>query len=329
MADVTVFGSPFVDLAYGFPLGDAGEKLKAGVDLKMAPGGPAANVATGLARLGVEASIFGEVGADWFGEYVRASLETQGVETTDLTAETGKSSGVIFPIVDENGKQRSYELLNDPVQFELDSSGLGNDFVSGVDYLFVDGVMILGEPSSKALVEAAEIAEAEGVTVVFDPNLRVPASVLKAKTDLLEAILESTDYLLLNEAELETLEGVIWSEHDDSAVKQKLMDYGLETLVVKKGSCGHEVFPRNGSSESSYGSFEVEVVDQQGAGDGFDAGFIAGLVKGVDVDQASLMGSAVGALACSGMTAWEPLPEQAELRKFLEESGENDLARKI
>lgn len=329
MAEVTVFGSPFIDLAYGFPLGDAREKLKAGVDLKMAPGGPAANVATGLARLGVEVSLFGKVGADWFGEYVRASLGVEGVETSNLTLETGESSSVIFPIVDENGEQRSYELLNDPVQFELDTAGLKNcleETETGGSYLFADGVMLLEEPSSEALVEATEIAAEEEVSVVFDPNLRLPTRTLEARVHFLEAILQNSDYLLLNEAELETLREVI---RPGNEVKQEIMDHGLETLVVKKGSCGHEVLPRSGASESEYGSFEVEVVDQQGAGDGFDAGFIAGLEYGMDVNRASLMGSAVGALACSGMTAWEPLPDLDELRKFLKEEDENELARKL
>ncbi len=329
MAEVTVFGSPFIDLAYGFPLGGAGEKLKTGVDLKMAPGGPAANVATGLARLGVEASLFGKVGADWFGEYVRASLGMEGVETSSLTLETGKSSSLIFPIVDENGEQRSYELLNDPVQFELEAAGLKNYLETGEGYLFADGVMLVEEPSSEALVEATATAAESGVSVVFDPNLRLPTRALKARTDFLEEILQNTDYLLLNGAELETLREVIWPGHEDSAVKQEIMDYGLEILVVKQGSCGHEVYCRSGASEAEYGSFEVEVVDQQGAGDGFDTGFIAGLVKGMDPERASLTGGAVGALACSGMTAWEPLPDSDELRDFLQKNGEDELAERI
>jgi len=329
MADVTVFGSPFIDLAYGFPLGGAGEKLKVGVDLKMAPGGPAANVATGLARLGVEASLFGKVGADWFGQYVRASLGAEGVETSNLTLETGKSTSVIFPIVDENGEQRSYELLNNPVQFDLETSGLKNCLREGEGYLFADGVMLLEEPSSEALVEATATAAESGVSVIFDPNLRLPTSALKARTDFLEAILQNTDYLLLNEVELETLREVIWPGRENSAVKQEIMDHGLTALVVKKGACGHEVFPREVSSKSEYGSFEVKVIDQQGAGDGFDAGFIAGLAFGMDANRASLLGGAVGALACSGMTAWIPLPDSGELREFLYNHGENDLANEI
>jgi sugar/nucleoside kinase (ribokinase family) len=327
VTDVTVFGSPFIDLAYGFPLGGTGDKLKAGVDLKMAPGGPAANVATGLARLGVKSAVSGKVGADWFGKYLRASFKIEGVETTDLTVETGKSSGVIFPIVDENGKQRSYELLNDPVQFELDPSGLGSDLVSGVDYLFADGVMILEEPSAEALVEATEIAEAEGVSVVFDPNLRLPPSVLETRVNLLDAILESTDYLLLNMEELEMFHEVMWPGAEIPAVKEGLMGYGLDTLIVKNGSCGHEVICEEGKSE--YRTFEIETVDRQGAGDGFDAGFIAGLVNGMDVNRASVIGSAVGAITCSGMTAWEPLPDLDELRKFLKAEDENELAREL
>lgn|GEM_PF-1738919 len=329
MADVTVFGSPFIDLAYGFPLGGASEKLKTGVDLKMAPGGPAANVATGLARLGVDVSIFGRVGADWFGEYVRASLGTEGVETSNLTLETGKSSSVIFPIVDEQGEQRSYELLNNPVQFELEAAGMEGYFESGGDYLFADGVMLLEEPSSEALVEATEIAAAEGVSVVFDPNLRLPISVLEDRADFIEAIILHSDYLLLNGEELEILQEVIWPGGEDLAVKQEIMDYGLDTLVVKQGSCGHEVISGKGSSESTHGSFDVEVVDQQGAGDGFDTGFIAGLVSGIDINRAALIGSAVGALTCSGMTASVPLPDRVELRNFLKEKGENELARMV
>ncbi len=323
MAEVTILGSPFVDLMYGFPLPGTGDKLAEGIDLKLTPGGPAANVATGLARLGCNSAVNGKVGADWFGRYIKSSLQNEGVGTSGLSAETGKSTGIVFPILDEDGKQVSYELINEPVQFEFGRTELESDYFSGQDYLFADGVMILGSSSADTLSEGVKLADKAGVSVIFDPNFRLPTSALEDKKEVIVSVLERTEYLLLNREEIEIFRALFWPGLQMAKVKEKLIGFGLDAMVEKKGSCGHEVIDEK--QGVAYDPFPVEQVDHEGAGDGFDAGFIAGLVAGLDVHNASKMGAAVGALVCTGRTAWEPLPRVKELRRFLKEEGEDDL----
>jgi len=78
MAEVVCLGELLIDFV----------PLRPGV-YRQAAGGAPANVAVGLARLGVSAAFISKVGDDAFGRFLRAALEDEGVDTSGLVAGFG------------------------------------------------------------------------------------------------------------------------------------------------------------------------------------------------------------------------------------------------
>lgn len=328
MGKITVLGAPFLDLIYGFPLSEMNGEKRGKLDLKLAPGGPASNLATGLARLEANSSLQGMVGADWFGRYLQTVLEEEGVDTGELIVREEKKTGIVFPVIDSKGVQRGFELLNDPVQFQLTESEIGDFSFSGVQFLFADGILLMEKESRKALVEGVKRANDCGVSVVFDPNFRLQASVLKSRArNALDKILEGTDYLVLNREELEVVREVSFPDSKEEDLAEELAAADMKAVIVKQGLNGHEVVIDG--KTSSEGPFSVEAVDGQGTGDAFDAGFIAGLSKGLTIEESAKVGSAAGAIVCTEQAAWSPLPKLIGLRYFLKYNGAGWLADKL
>ena len=65
--------------------------------------------------------------------------------------------------------------------------------------------------------------------------------------------------------------------------------------------------------ETSVAPYPVAVVDSVGAGDGFDAGFIAGLLRGDALPRCLALGARIGAAAVATTGDWEGYPTSHEL----------------
>lgn len=332
MPKVTTVGAPFLDLMSGFPLSEMEGRSHTEpgqLDLKLSPGGPASNICTGIARLGMGSSIAGKIGDDWFGQFLRRTFERENVEVSSLIETPERKTGIVFPIIDKEGVQQGYEILNESTQFELDGSEIAELTPLEADLLMVDGILLMAQSGREALQAALSSAKKEEIPVAFDPNFRVPVSVIESEMkETLTAVLERTEYLLLNENELEKLGEVFSPDSSGAEITEGLGEiYGIHAVIVKQGSRGHRV--NTDGDQFSREAFEIEAVDTQGGGDSFDAGFIAGLLKGLDVRDSALVGSAAAAIVCSGRTAWDPLPTAKELAGFLVDRNYCSLAETI
>ena len=97
---------------------------------------------------------------------------------------------------------------------------------------------------------------------------------------------------------------------------------GPPVICVKMGPRGSLVSERtHGSSCRTFTQppFAVDVVDSTGAGDGYDAGLIVGLVQGLSLEEAVRQGTAVASLVITKMGAMTALPTKIELDRFLED----------
>src|ERR671932_2689333 len=72
---------------------------------RKAPGGAPANVAVGLARLGVAAAFVGKVGDDPFGRFLRDTFAASGVDTTSMLLSSEARTGLAFVSLMANGER--------------------------------------------------------------------------------------------------------------------------------------------------------------------------------------------------------------------------------
>ncbi len=257
------------------------------------PGGKGSNQAIAAARLGADSRFVGRVGDDRYGEDALALWEREGVAVADVDRDPEAHTGVGFVVVDDDGEN---EITVAPGANDRLS---GSDVREAGDAVASAGALLVQLEIADGAVEAAvETATDAGSTVVCNP---APARELPG------SILEGGDYLTPNEHEARTLAGVD-GEASDEAVARELLDLGVETVVLTRGSAGALLVSADGVEEVA--APRVDAVDTTGAGDAFNGALAVALAEGRDDRAAVRFACAAGALAVTESEVVPGLPER-------------------
>ncbi len=317
MFDVIACGELLID----FVATESGVTLAQAPAFKKAAGGAPANVAVGIARLGYRAGFMGQVGDDDFGHFLAGTLAEAGVDTGGLRFTSEARTALAFVSLRADG-ERSFVFYRHPSAdmlwrpADVDAAYAGNTRV-----FHYGSISLIGEPSRSATLTALEHARRSGALISYDPNLRLAlwSSAEAARTGMLSGW-HYADVIKVNEEELEFLTG----ESNLAQAARQLWHNRLRLLTVTRGGAGCAYFVPDGAGEVS--GFQVEVVDTTGAGDGFMAGLLAGLLDaGLSWDEAALrralrLGNAVGALTTTQRGAIPALPTRSAAETLMRET---------
>jgi len=290
--DLLVVGdcNPDLLLAGGDVEPEFGQREKLVESARLVVGGSAAIAACGAARLGLDTAFVGAVGRDLLGTFMLDALADRGVDVSGCVAAEAIPTGVTVAMV--RGDDRA--ILTAPGAIPtLTAAAIDRDLLRASRHLHLASFHLLDglRPGLEELV--AEAHEA-GLTVSLDPQ-GDPGG---GDTGLLRRLAAQVDVLFVNEQEDAAL---------DSA--------GCPLVVVKRGARGALARTPAGTVEAAAPA--VEVVDATGAGDSFDAGFLAAHLAGEELPAALALACACGALstrAVGGTAAQPTLAEAREMR---------------
>lgn len=314
MLDVIACGELLID----FVSTESGVTLAEAPAFKKAAGGAPANVTVGVARLGYQAGFMGQVGDDDFGHFLANTLAEAGVDVRGLRFSTEARTALAFVSLRKDG-ERSFMFYRHPSADMLwRPEDVDASYAAGTRIFHYGSISLIGEPSRSATFTALAHARRGGALISYDPNLRLALwpSAEDARAGML-AGWEHADLAKVSEEELEFLTG----ETDMAAAARKLWHDRLKLLTVTRGAAGAAYFLADAFGEVP--GFKVETVDTTGAGDGFVAGLLVGLLDGglqfeCEVVEAALrLGNAVGALTTTQRGAIPALPTRAAVEAFL------------
>ena len=260
---------------------DAATSLQIGESLKhygctMAAGGSAANTASGLAKLGVESGFLSKIGKDEVGDFFKKEMVNTNVKPQLLTSDT--LSGRVQAIVTADGERTFATCLG--AAAEMCADDITPELFEGWDIFYVEGYLV-ANPSM--LNKAMETAKAAGLKIAID---MASYNVVEESRDyFLELIDKYVDYVFANENEAQALTGMEPREALDFIASR------CEIAVVKVGAKG--AYIKCGDVIETIAPMEAIVVDTTGAGDMWAAGFLAGLVKGENLQKCGQMGTIV------------------------------------
>lgn len=303
MTDVVTFGETMAALRGAGP-------LRLGGTLRLSIAGSESNVAIGLARLGHRVRWAGRVGADELGELVRRTLRAEGVDTSTVTIDPERPTGLlIFERRVAETVLVSYYRAGS-AGGALDPDDVLGALSDGPRVLHLTGITAaLGAQPQQAVREAIGRATERGITVSLDVNHRTRLWSAAAARDVLRPLLRSVDVLFASADELPLVATDPAASPDASA--RQLVAAGVGTVVVKNGASGATAYTPDGRIHVP--AKIVHVRDPVGAGDAFVAGYLSAGLDGLDV-RASLERAAVlGAFAVAHDGDWEGLPSRAEL----------------
>jgi 2-dehydro-3-deoxygluconokinase len=270
------------------------------------------NVATGLARLGLNVGWVSRTGCDSFGQFVLNSLKKEGIDAKGVTRDERFTTGFQLKSKAENGTDPIVEYFRkNSAASHLSLDDFNEDYFASARHLHLSGVAAALSDSSYALLDhAARTFKAQGKTLSFDPNLR--PVLWKSEGEMVEKLNHlafQADWVLPGLKEGMTLT----RRQTPEAIADFYLERGVKAVVLKTGPDGAWYKTAQGEKGSVAPVKVDNVVDTVGAGDGFAVGVISALLEGRTFQQAVTRGNRIGARAIQAQGDSEGLPTREEL----------------
>jgi sugar/nucleoside kinase (ribokinase family) len=282
----------------------AGELVLAD-QLLLTIGGCAANVAVDLLKLGVTSAVVGRVGGDVFGRVVADMLREQRVDVSGLAVTPGVPTSQTL-IVNVAGQDRRF-IHTFGANGEFRAADVPMHRAARCKVLYLGGYLLMGKVRAEELAAVFAAARRAGAKTVLDVVTPGPGAYLPQ----LEPLLPEVDVFLPNNHEA----GLITGEGDPLRQAECFHRLGAKTAIVTLGD-GGSVLVGDGLRLRA-DAYKVDFVDGSGGGDAFAAGYIDGLLRGLDAEGCLRVGSAVGASCVRALGTTAGVFTRPELDAFL------------
>lgn len=276
----------------------AGESLRQAAAWRVDHAGAESNTCVGLARLGFRVAWIGRLGTDAAGDRILDALSAEGIDVRWVRRDADRPTGLMLK---EPGAGVRYYRTGSA------ASALGPDDVAGAPVagagaVLVTGVTALIGPQSQA-AGLALLAAADGLRIV-DPNLRHGLWGSKHRIELVMPLVQRCDLLLAGAQELAELLG---ADSGDLAALARLAAAQGPREVVVRGDRSVGVLDR----DRTWRTLDIRrdaAIDPVGAGDAFNAGYIAIRLRDGSLDDALANGARCGAAVTTAISDTAAFP---------------------
>lgn len=234
-------------------------------------GGCAGNIAYGLSLLGERARILAAAGND-FDDY-RSYLEELGVDVSSIRTFDDEPTAACFITTDRADNQITG--FHPGAMARARELSLA-DAVRGRDVAYA----VVAPDDPQAIVRHCREAKEEGLPLVFDPSFQVIA----LDGDALREAADGAEVVLVNDYEFAVF-------REKTGLSERDLLELARIWVVTLGERGSRILVQGGSRIEVPAAPVREVKDPTGAGDAYRAGFVAGLLRGLDLATCGRMGS--------------------------------------
>ena len=268
-------------------------------------GGCASNAAYDLAHLGVTVGVGGCVGDDVFGRYLIHTLDHAGVNTNGIHC-TADAATATTAVINVDGDDRRFIAAVGANRL-FSQAMVPAELIESSRVIYIGGFLMLDALETEETLHRLRRARANGALVVLDViEVKDPAAM-----ERVTRFLPYTDVVLPNTDEAALLTG----STDPWDQARTFLDAGVSTVVITGGEQGVHVM-QHGLRLRSY-AYPTTFRGGTGAGDAFDAGFIAGHLNGQDLRGCLRWGSAMGASCVRSTSATGSVFDRAEALAFM------------
>ena len=276
--------------------------------------GVESNTAIGLAKLGLDSCWISRVGSDEFGHYVLNMIRAEGVDTKGAVIDPDHRTGIMFKQREYGGETTVFYYRENSAASHLQPEDLKPEWFEGADVLHLTGITsVLSDSCRETVLEAVRMAKERGICFSFDPNIRKKLMHGQQDIDTLRSLTLQADIVLLGIDEADFLFGV----REAPDILEVLYGQGTAQYVaIKDGGNGAVVSVRDGGI-LKIPPYPCKPLETVGAGDGFNAGFLAGILTGKTLEEAGRMGGIAGALATQTTGDMEGYPDADRMARLL------------
>jgi sugar/nucleoside kinase (ribokinase family) len=280
-------------------------KLELIDEIGLNPGGCAVLSAMAAARLGLKSGVGIAVGRDAYGDFLVRRLAHDRVDVSGVRRDPRHQTSSTVVVIGPDSERGFIHVIGA-------SAGLTERTVTDATLrryraLHLSGYFILpsldGAPARRLLARASRLGLAISLDTCWDP---------KRRWHLVTMCLPFVDWYLPSIEEARETFG----SRDVRTIAKRALAKGVRRgVILKRGPLGVYALTREGM-ELTIPAFRVKAVDATGAGDCFDAGFWAGMLRGRPLRDALRLGCAAGALSVSGFGGIGRLTSLAQARRM-------------
>ena len=281
-------GSINTDIIYSVPHIPAPGETLSSTGRSVFLGGKGANMSVAAARAGAHVRHIGAIAPE--SKWTRDRLLEYGVDTRSVIEIDADPAQAIISVA-EDGENAillhtgaNGAISEDHVKQSLTEAEVG------------DWVVTQNETN----------AQHTALALGKEMGLRVAYAAAPFSAEAVQSVLSLLDFLILNEIEMAQL---------SDALGKSASELGIETVIVTKGADGADLY-RNGEM-SHFDALPVTPVDTTGAGDTFTGYVLAGLDRGLPVEQAVQLAIKASALMVTRKGTADVIPDLLDVQEFL------------
>jgi len=268
--------------------------------VRTSSGGVGRNVAENLGRMGVSSALITAVGDDAEGDRIRREADAAGVDTRYIVV-TPQPTGVYSVVLDNSGDMViGFSAMEAMRAISTDTINARRALIANARCVVIDCNV-----STSAIIRSVELARVNGVPVVIDP-VSIP------KTESISAVINAglpLHTITPNLGELAQLTGATGSSRADlCAASAQLHTANIMNVWISLGASGSflSVMKDGIQRVEMIAALPAELVDATGAGDAMLAGYVTGLLRGLDAFAAARLGRAAAALTIESAATVNP-----------------------
>ena len=326
--DVITVGRAGVDL-YGQQLGTRLEDVST---FAKYVGGCPANIAIGLARLGLRSGMITRVGDDHMGRFILEQLAREGVDTSRIVSDPDRLTALAILGIRDRQRFPLIFYRENCADMALNADDIDRDYVAVSRAVVLTGTHLSTKQTANASRRILEIAVESGVEVIFDIDYRPVLWGLTGRdegeerfvqnirvTQKLRSVIPDCDIIIGTEEEFHILGG----EGNTLTALQNIRRQTDALLVCKLGEDGaiavNGPVPESLDDCPGHSGYSVETLNVLGAGDAFLSGFLKGWLSNEPLAICCQYGNACGALTVTRHGCSVAIPSAKELELFLQE----------
>lgn len=283
-------------------------------------GGSPANIAQGVARLGLKSGFIGKVSGDGMGDYIVETFERAGIVTDGIVRDLrGASNCLAITEVPDPSRSHSFFYRERTADLLLEPDEVSEALIKTAAAVLISGTALSQSPSREAVFTLIDFAHRHGTKLILDIDFRPFGWISPIETAQYYALAaEQCDVIIGNREEFNALEYLSMpGNRDNDKSAAALLGAGAELVIIKEGAGGSLAYTRSGEVVR-LGVIPVQAKKTFGSGDAYAAGLLYGLFKGWGLAEAMQLGSACAAIVLTGpVSCADALPTLQQAEAYL------------
>ena len=271
-------------------------------------GGDAFKLLSKAQSLGSRTGFVTKLGNDTFATFLKKSFLDRKIDMGSISSCDG-FTGIYFVIIEDHGERQFIYYRSKSAASKLAVQDLDARYLCNTKILHSSGItQAISKSSSLAVTHAFSTGKQNGVTISYDPNIRVRLCSLRVARNNFQQVASYIDILLPSQEELLALNG---TSSLSKAIDQTI-DLGIKTIAIKKGKDGCELI-HQGKSTQFPAMTGIDINDTTGAGDAFNGAFLHGIAQGMHPIDATELALIASGLKCTKRGAVNSQPSKNEV----------------